>query len=303
MIHCTHTWTDATATIRVAGIDRPLSVLHVTDSHISVAADALDRPYAHYGARMDGLFADYPTLEAFASQMRRAERERPDLIALTGDHVNYPSPTAVAAVAELIRRTGRDSLFTAGNHDWRYPGLPGTDDDLRREWRERSLAPLYGGRDPHACSHDIAGVRFVAIDNSTRQVDEGQLSFFTRQLADGMPVVLLVHIPFRVPADPDLHCPPPPSSAVPVPLCGDPASGSPTDIDWSRPGRERARTSGNLPSTEELVDRLRAAPNLIAVLCGHVHAAGAYPIHDGAIQYITGPGYLDQSRAITIEPV
>ena len=60
MIRCTHSWTDATATIGVAGIERPLRVLHVTDSHISVAAEEVDRPYAHYGARMDGLVRRLP---------------------------------------------------------------------------------------------------------------------------------------------------------------------------------------------------------------------------------------------------
>ena len=274
-MRCTHSWTDDTATIGVAGIERPLRVLHVTDSHISVPLEAVDQPYALYGARMDGLFADYPTLQSFAAQMERARAEAPDLIALTGDLVNYPSSTAVTAVERLLRATGRDSMFTAGNHDWRYAGLPGSDEDLRREWRERSLLPLYRGRAPHADSLDLGGVRFVAIDNSTRQVDAEQLAFFDRALAGGLPVVLLTHIPFRLPGDTAEHCAPPPSSGLPIPLCGDPDSESATD---------------------EFVDRLLAAPNLIAVLCGHVHVAGAYRIHEGAVQYITGPCYLNQSR-------
>ena len=91
VMRCTHSWTDDTATIGVAGIERPLRVLHVTDSHISVPLEAVDelcrpaqdvpvvgfsrsgeanprqrRPYAHYGARMDGLFADYPTLQSWS---------------------------------------------------------------------------------------------------------------------------------------------------------------------------------------------------------------------------------------------
>ena len=302
-MRCTHSWTDDTATIGVAGIERPLRVLHVTDSHISVPLEAVDQPYALYGARMDGLFADYPTLQSFAAQMERARAEAPDLIALTGDHVNYPSPTAIAAVERLLLATGRDSMFTAGNHDWRYAGLPGSDEDLRREWRERSLLPLYRGRAPHADSLDLGGVRFVAIDNSTRQVDAEQLAFFDRALAGGLPVVLLTHMPFRLPTDAVAHCAPPPSSELPIPLCGDPESGSATDLDWTIPGRERALRSGNQPSTGEFVDRLLAAPNLIAVLCGHIHVAGAYRIEEASVQYVTGPCYLQRSRTITIQPL
>lgn len=281
MTRCTHSWTDDTATIGVAGIKRPLRVLHVTDSHISVPHEAVDQPYVHYGARIDGLFADFPTLQTFAAQMERARAEAPDLIALTGDHVNYPSPTAVAAVERLILATGRDSMFTAGNHDWRYAGLPGSDDDLRTEWRERSLLPLYRGRPPHADSLDLGGVCFVAIDNSTRQVDAEQLAFFDRALAGGLPVVLLTHMPFRLPGDTAAHRAPPPSSGQPIPLCGDPESE---------------------PATDDFIDRLLAARNLVAVLCGHIHVAGAYRIHEGAVQYVTGPGFLNQSRMVTIRP-
>lgn len=302
MTPSTHAWTDETATIGVAGIDGPLRVLHVTDSHVSVPHEEADRPYARYGERMDRLFADYPTLDSFAAQMARARAERHDLIALTGDHVNYPSPTAVAAVHRLLESAGRLSMFTAGNHDWSYAGMPGSPDDRRREWRERLLLPLYRGRTPHADSLDLGGVRFVAIDNSTRQIDAEQLAFFTDRLDGGLPVMLLAHMPFRLPGDHDPYYAPPPSSRAPIPLCGDPDPGSPEDIDRRLPGRERARTSGNLPSTEEFIDRLLAARNLIAVLCGHVHGAGAHPIRPGAVQYVTGPGYLDRSRTVTIRP-
>ena len=281
MTRCIHSWTDDTATIEVAGIERPLRVLHVTDSHISVPHEEVDQPYVHYGARIDGLFADFPTLQTFAAQMERARAEAPDLIGLTGDHVNYPSPTAVAAVERLILATGRDSVFTAGNHDWRYAGLPGSDEDLRTEWRERSLLPLYRGRRPHAGSLDLGGVRFVAIDNSTRQVDAEQLAFFDRALAGGLPVVLLTHMPFRLPGDTAAHRAPPPSSGQPIPLCGDPESD---------------------PATDDFIGRLLAARNLVAVLCGHIHVAGAYRIHEDAVQYVTGPGFLNQSRMVTICP-
>ena len=125
-------------------------------------------------------------------------------------------------------------------------------------------------------------MRFVAIDNSTRQVDAEQLAFFDRALSQDLPVVLLTHMPFRLPGDTAAHRAPPPSSDQPIPLCGDPESESATD---------------------EFIARLLAAPNLVAVLCGHIHIAGAYRIHEGAVQYVTGPGFLNQSRMVTIRPL
>jgi 3',5'-cyclic AMP phosphodiesterase CpdA len=297
----THTWTDSEATIAGVGSDWPLRVVHLTDSHVDAEPREADRPYQEHQAAMRRAFADYDTLGSFSAQMDAVRGQRLDLLLHTGDLINYPSASAVAEVAAQLDATHHQRLFIAGNHDWAYAGLVGSPEALRSEWRERSLQPLYAGRYPHASSVDLAGVRFVAIDNSTYQIDADQLHFFERQLSDGLAVVLLVHIPFRLPNDKTDHMPAPPARG-PVALCGDPKTGAVAEIDWSASPTTRAASSGNLPSTEAFLDRLLGADNLIAVLCGHTHESWAGHIHPGAVQYISKPGYLDGSRTFTILP-
>ena len=48
-------------------------------------------------------------------------------------------------------------------------------------------------------AYDVKGVRFLAIDNSTYEINEKQLTFFNNQAKTGLPLVLMVHIPMYAP--------------------------------------------------------------------------------------------------------
>lgn len=127
--------------------------------------------------------------------------------------LQFPSEESVSFVKGVLDSSTIPYLYSSGNHDWHFEGLPGSSDDLRAEWREKSLLPLYGkrgnslsfsysssrpraclgkvvyfhkklsqyavsagGRNPSHWSEDSpSGLRFVAIDNSTYQISEEQL--------------------------------------------------------------------------------------------------------------------------------
>jgi hypothetical protein len=287
-----HTWTPETATIRVAGLDRPVRVLHVTDSHISRDPET-EPPYDDCSARMHAAYSSYDTSGAFRDQMQRAVRERADLIALTGDQVNYPSTSSVEFVADQVERTGIPHLYTAGNHDWHYEGLPGSSADLRHKWRANRLTSLYCG-DPSHSALDIGNLRFVAIDNATSQIDDAQLDFFRRQATTPFPLVLLCHIPLAFPSlrEDGLR-----------PLCGDPIWGAAADRNWEIECRQRWPESGNAPSTTAFYETITQTPNLIAILTGHIHKDRADPIHDSAVQYATKAGIDGSCRLFNFLPL
>jgi len=287
-----HTWTETSATIRVAGLDRAVRVFHVTDSHISRDPET-EPPYDDYSARMHAAYSSYDTCGAFRAQMQRAVREQVDLIALTGDQINYPSISSVEFVAGQVERTGIPHIYTAGNHDWHYEGLPGSSADLRRKWRASRLVPLYSG-DPSHSSVDIGNLRFVAIDNATSQVDEAQLEFFRQQAATPFPLVLLCHVPLALPSlrEDGLR-----------PLCGDPIWGAATDRNWEIERRQRWPESGNAPSTTAFYETIAHTPNLIAILTGHIHMDRVDPIHDTAFQYATSAGIDGSFRLFTFLPL
>ena len=77
-----------------------------------------------------------------------------------------------------MKETGIPYIFTAGNHDWHYEGMEGDLETLRDAWIEKRLLPFYQGNHPLMASYDVKGVRFLAIDNSTYQINKEQLEFF-----------------------------------------------------------------------------------------------------------------------------
>ena len=156
--------------ISVEGLRQPLKVLHVTDSHISGDGET-EAPFDDYSARMHDAYSQYDRKGAFQRAMDLAVAERVDLIALTGDQVNYPSTSSVEFVRSQIERTGIPHLYTSGNHDWHYEGMPGSLDALRAVWRAERLKPLYADSESLSfAALDLKGVRFIAIENGTSQV-------------------------------------------------------------------------------------------------------------------------------------
>ena len=138
--------------ISVEGLGQPLKVLHVTDSHISGDGET-EAPFDDYSARMHDAYSQYDRKGAFQRAMDLAVAERVDLIALTGDQVNYPSTSSVEFVRSQIERTGIPHLYTSGNHDWHYEGMPGSLDALRAVWRAERLKPLYADSEsPEGCA-------------------------------------------------------------------------------------------------------------------------------------------------------
>ena len=266
---------------------RRTRILHITDSHISIDVDEGD--HADNASRMFNAFKDRDTLTCFERQLTVAVDEDVDLIALGGDQVNYPSAATVSSLVERLEATGKPWIYTAGNHDWHYEGLPNHGSVLREQWRG-PLTPLYAGRSPHASSIEMNGLRIIAIDNSTFQVDEDQLAFLIDHTSDDNPILLLVHIPLSVG---DLR-------QRERPVCGDLRWGWETDTNFETERRDRWSEAGNLPSTEAFVQRVTEASSLVAILCGHIHEERVDAINERANQYVTAPGFQGVCRWVTV---
>jgi len=275
-----------TTTIRAPGLRTPLTVLHVTDAHISVL-DPDEASYHEYSARMDNAYRDHDPAAHFTDLMAMAVDRDVDMIVLTGDIVNNPSKSSVAFVHEAIRATGIRSVYVAGNHDWHYEGLAGSADVLRETWQRKRLLPLYNGGNPLCYAVQCGGVNFVAIDNSTYQVNSEQLAFYEREVARGLPLVLLVHIPLYVT-----------QRVESVTACGNPRWGWATDKNYGIERRERWPKSGNLPSTVAFVERVKRTENLVAVLAGHIHVPWEARLSEWAMQYVTPAAYDGSSRLV-----
>jgi len=297
----THSWTDATATISVEGLTRPVRLLHVTDTHMGLIDDrdpehvATCRGFAnrflHRHENRDAEGNPIPPEDAFSHMMIAARSQEVDLIGLTGDIVHFPSQANVDVVLAGVEASGVPTLYTAGNHDWLFP----TDSETANRTESRAvgwtaLARLYEG-EPAYEMRDIGGVRILSIDDSTYQIDEAQLEFTRKALGAGLPTIILMHIPLSVPT---LRGPTLEKLESPI-LVADPDSDL---VDRGRFGLDE-----DTSTTLEFVRLVAGAANLVAILCGHLHFPHTDAVSPHAVQYLGPPGYAGESRLVELRPL
>ena len=283
--NCAHYSDDKETTILPPGLEKPLTVLQIADSHLSWD-DESDAEYLPYSKRMGGGTVTKDRWEHFDTMLQKAKDEKFDLIVLTGDILNYPSATAVRNVLTRLEGVGVPFLYTAGNHDWHYEGMKGTSEELRRTWIEKRLKPLYKGRDPMQSSTLIGGINFVCIDNSTYEIAPEQLTFYRHQAARSEPMILLMHIPLYMPS-------------VNIFSCGHPAWGAATDSFHEIERRPRWSETGCSETTFQFVREVRRSPRLAGILTGHLHQVRT-AIEFPCIQYIAPAALTGQFRIVRL---
>lgn len=281
--------------ILLKGLTTPMRIMQITDTHISCDGPS-DVAYEGYSKRMNTAFKavkHYKTglvttpLNLFDELLSIAVRNKVDLIALTGDIINYPSKTAVDVILGKMNAINIPYVYTAGNHDWHYEGAEGSNDYLRAYWIENRLKPLYKGANPFYSATVINNINVVIMDNSTYQINDEQLAFYKQQKALNKPMILFVHIPLYMPS-------------LAVASSGHPDWGRDADKGFQVERRQPWPASGNSRSTVRFLKEVMNSKNLIGVFTGHWHAD--HSIQQGAVnQYITPPGFNGQYRMIKIE--
>ena len=242
--------------ITVPGLAQDVRVFVVGDTHFG-RHDARDDAYADNYARMA---RGMDPAKGFAATFEKAKREKPDIMLLAGDIISFPTLANVEYVKSQLDACGVDWYYVAGNHDWHFEGVPGSDEAQRAEWAPKRLAPLYRGLDPFMSSRVVKGVRFVAIDNSIYHVSESQLAFWKAEAAKGDPMVLFMHIPLWLDG----------WGRAGLFTCGNPGWGAATDPYWEIERREKWAERQS-PSTFAFRDAVLSTPNLVAVMTGHIH--------------------------------
>jgi len=249
-------------------VNESLKVMVVADTHLFLD-DSRGDPFQNFSGRMAGAYNrtkhfqnGIPTnpQQSFERTLTLARKGGVDLLAMVGDIFSFPSEAAIEWVHAKLKASGVLYCYIAGNHDWHYEGMEGSEAALRAEWTAKRLHPLYQGNQPLMASYDVKGVRFVMIDDSTYEILPEQLAFFREQVASGRPLVLLMHIPLYAPGRPVGFG------------CGHPDWGANTDKNWIVERRPKWPESGHSETTIAFRDEVFRAPNLLGVFAGHTHA-------------------------------
>ncbi|PZX46510.1 metallophosphoesterase family protein [Algoriphagus chordae] len=273
-------------------ITESLRVVHIADTHL-FTDDERGIAYQEYSNRMAKAYNQTTHFqtgiktnpeESFEQTLAFAKEVNADAIILNGDIFSFPSEAAIEWVLSKIKETGIPYIYSAGNHDWHYEGMEGSMESLRDSWIEKRLLPLYQGNNPLMSAYDIKGIRFLAIDNSTYQINEQQLAFFREQVASEMPLVLLVHIPMYAPGKMIYFG------------CGNPNWGAATDRNFEIERRPKWPESGHTKTTFNFHKEVFNAPNLLGVFAGHTHQ-NSVELINGKPQVVSDDnasgGYLD----------
>lgn len=244
-----------TAVIVHPAVSRTVRFSVITDSHFTLIDDR-DSAYREHARRTMQWPAKESDLDA---ALERSRKWGAEIVMLTGDMFSFPSYANIEFLERKMRSSGLKWVYVAGNHDWHYEGVRGSDNEQRAEWIKR-LAPLYQGADPLMSSCEIGGVRFVTIDDTTYHVFPEQVDFLRRELASGAPTCLFMHIPFYMPTRPVLY------------TVGNPDWGEATDDVWMHENRQKWAKDGQAPSSFALRELAFGATNMVGIFTGHDHA-------------------------------
>ena len=273
-------------------IKSKIKVIHIADTHLFMD-DERGAPFRKYSSRMAKAYNETTHFksrnktnpnECFEKTLAFAKEKKADLIALVGDIFSFPSELAIEWVLSKLNDVGIPFVFVAGNHDWHYEGMKGSLESLRDIWIKKRLLPLYQGNNPLMAAYDVKGVRFLAIDNSTYEINEKQLTFFNNQAKTGLPLVLMVHIPMYAPGKNISYG------------CGNPNWGASSDRNYKLERRPKWPEKGHSQTTFDFYNLVFNTPNLLGIFTGHIHKS-SIEITNGKPQIVSDDnasgGYLE----------
>lgn len=266
------------------GLERPFSVLHLTDSHLAAAYPEENEKKQRLHIRRTQTFGGHQE-EALRDALEWA-KDRVDYIVHTGDLIDWQSEENF----DLVRKYFGDGVIgSVGNHEFNpdmwlsEPAEEHTEafKDLTRA-RIQEVYPF----DVRFASQIANGVNFVTLDDVYGYVTPEQVDQFREEVKKGLPIVLCMHVPFF------------------------------SDNIWRADMRFWLKTGkmngdGTLPApagdyrvqledpvTRDFIAYLKQEPLLKCILAGHLHISVEDQFSPTCRQYITAGGFLFHGREV-----
>lgn len=269
--------------LRGVGLKEQAKIFFVADTHFAFA-DPRDEEYRDNYKRMAQYQAPRKALDKLIDRAGKGG----DLVIFGGDIISFPTQANIDFFLEETQKFQIPWLYTSGNHDWHFEGLPGSEAEIRDEWTHGVMAPLFQGENPLMAVREFKGMKVILIDNATHQILPEQLEFFKKEIADGKPAILALHIPLYVNGRGlDFGC-------------GHPDWNAAHDPHDEIERRERWPESGHTQTTMDFCQAVWNAPNLLGILAGHTHSRST-DFHQGKFQLVAPRGADGDFLEITIQ--
>lgn len=265
------------------GAASPFRVFHMSDNHLCFADErdnerkrnlALNRGRDFTGGHPEIL------LERMKEGIDYAAKEGITLV-YTGDAIDFVSVKNLEMAGELL--SGTDTFMAAGNHEYsQYVGEAWEDEAYKSQSFEAVINAMPGNA--WFQTRVINGVKFIAVDNNYYYVTEELINRFSGALSDGMPAVLAVHNPLYSPDTYEKVMAGRPKSVPPY------LFGCPEEL-LRELDSHRYRQQKPDEMTLRFLNLCENAPNLKAVLAGHLHQFCLSYLSSGIPQITAGAGY------------
>lgn len=279
-----------------AGIDKPFSVVHLSDSHLTYADERdTQRKIALAARRNKRNLTPKPIVEA--QRQYAIENNLP--IVHSGDMIDFVSEANLDAVKDIFSKG--DWIVCAGNHEFSlYVGEAKEDDAYREQSYDKVQAAFPNDLNFH--SRVINGVNFVTIFNGYYKFTKEQLDLMKREVKRGLPIIMVCHNPLYTPEMCEYALKR--SKGRSAGLVGVPEEITSTFAQKPRPKGEEWRNRSVQQHADKATLRfckwLKKQEELKAILCGHCHYNFTTQFSPTAIQHAVGAGYHRYGYVVNI---
>lgn len=272
------------------GLDRPVRLLHVTDSHICLAngADAAYDPELPDHAKQRGdCFGGEEQIESYFEQaLGYARREHIPMLH-TGDLYDCLTEANLAYMEKTLSSV--DSIYAAGNHDFcHFVGR--AIEDYPYKWENLRRVQPHVKQNLYFDSRIVGGVNIVTLDDGYYLFSKGQEEMLRAEAAKGYPIVLCMHVPLYTPKLAESILEHNPCAYV---------TGAPREMYTKYPNDRRLQQNPDR-ATLEMIEYIKSEPMIRLIVAGHVHRNFEEPLENGVMQICTHAGYAGYARELIL---
>ena len=265
-----------------AGAEKPFSLLHISDTHLTAAYPSEGEWARKMSARRSRTFGGRQE-ESFRDSLAWA-KAHVDYVVHTGDLIDFQSRANFDLVRKYYGEAGDAMMGSLGNHEF-YHGQKRQTEETKGE--TRGLVQAAFPFDISFRSRIVNGVNFVMLDNVYGSVTTRQIARFEAEVKKGLPIILCMHCPIlteRIARAATRYWRKTDLKAVPV----------------MRGYVRGYKRGGKRSVTQEFYAYLEAQPRLKAILAGHLHMTVADRFSPTAFEYVVGGNFLFGGQEITI---